>query len=338
MRHKGFGLPIQFLALALVASGSIECFLENPLATCELCWVTTSGGFTTMSECPSGVVITWTHAPPDNLLEGDTWSVSYQIYVNQTQLPIVKNVKEIPHTNIKSCQASVGACTPFAVDPALSMETSPQSLNLGPNSTEEVHTAISLKAGSHMIIVHARFYVPDSDVVNYTVSCNGMCLKTYDVAIGTARTVEKATDPFAFTFAYTMAGGLGFILLAIAGMIVYAVYVRRISIEEIIASMFSASVVVFYSVVISFASQITFTLTVSLVVLPDASLGVLIPVTAVILVTSWIACIYSIYHHYKAFKMLHQKVEKEEKFFKNAFNSFYQKRKSRDRAIPKLSK
>lgn len=92
----------------------------------QVCWRTDYAdandkvGVTFMSECPDDVLLKWESVLPEEMFEFRAYPVRYSITLDKSsKVPVKKkgaNVNEevdIPHANIHSCVASMGACTPF---------------------------------------------------------------------------------------------------------------------------------------------------------------------------------------------------------------------------------
>lgn len=93
------------LLLAIAPTISSYCYLLNANAKCGLCWETTYGnpsdktGVTIMTECPVGIVETWTKPLPAQMSSMECYDVGYSLQLDTAMLSQVTKVGAGTHVN-----------------------------------------------------------------------------------------------------------------------------------------------------------------------------------------------------------------------------------------------
>jgi len=191
-------------------SMSSQCYLEDPSATCALCWTSSSEGKREMAACPPAVALAFSAPLPEDMEATTSYPVRYSLALDRARVPLLPSesttlgggVFDVHHANIHSCFANVGACTPFVADtPGLSTHTAAGAADLDRAGAADFADEIALEPGTYTIIAHVRFSTVDDTLEGgdpYTACGGGPCTKVYDVAVGTRRTVRPAgmlSDP-----------------------------------------------------------------------------------------------------------------------------------------------
>eukprot|EP00873_Tetraselmis_striata_P044856 jgi/Tetstr1/465120/TSEL_009843.t1 len=200
-RNIAMGLR-RTVAMNMARQLSSQCYLEDPNATCAMCWTTNSAGEEDLAACPLSILLQFDTALPQQLEEGRGYEVEYSLMIDTSKVPVVAMTPpggmpaEITHANIHSCFSRIGTCTPFVEDtPGLSTHTSADTALLDADGYAAFSADLELEAGLYTIIAHLRFYTLDDDVPSPVGGCEGKdCLKVYDVAVGSRRRVILASQ------------------------------------------------------------------------------------------------------------------------------------------------
>eukprot|EP00873_Tetraselmis_striata_P023520 jgi/Tetstr1/443784/TSEL_031772.t1 len=87
---------------------SSQCYLEDPNATCAMCWTTNSAGEEDLAACPLSILLQFDTALPQQLEEGRGYEVEYSLMIDTSKVPVVAMTPpggmpaEITHANIHS--------------------------------------------------------------------------------------------------------------------------------------------------------------------------------------------------------------------------------------------
>jgi hypothetical protein len=89
------------LAVALLAGvqqADATCYLLDTNSACAVCWTTTYSsmddtiGFTQMSECPAGVLETWTKPLPEKMNAEQEYDVGYSLQLDMSKFGQLRKV------------------------------------------------------------------------------------------------------------------------------------------------------------------------------------------------------------------------------------------------------
>ena len=193
------GLALVLLLLACKGVNG-QCYLMDADSDCTVCWRTTYSapadgvGVTQMFPCPAALKSAWVVSPPERMVHMQEYRVSYSLTVDPNEYTVVHQGSHVPHSNIHSCIAETGACTPFVANtPGLSTHTQAQKGSLDSAGQITFSTDVELVAGRYTVIAHSRFFVNNS--------LDASLPKTkYDLAIGTSRTVVRVREKCAEGF------------------------------------------------------------------------------------------------------------------------------------------
>uniref|UniRef100_A0A7S2XFV7 Uncharacterized protein n=1 Tax=Lotharella oceanica TaxID=641309 RepID=A0A7S2XFV7_9EUKA len=317
------------MVLPLVVTDGYQCYLEDVSASCPVCWITNSNGVRTMGQCPASIQTSWN--PPTELIAGDAYEVDFSIWVNQTSLDVVRKSSsgsepyDVSHANIHSCVAHRGACTPFVANsPGLATHTKAASGNFDAQGFAFFTARVELTPETYTIIAHYRFYTPDISRVNYTMACDGMCYRQYDVAMGASADVKKKeNNARPSNAALIAAGALGVVLLVLTGSFLWASHFRRLSVETMLVVIFNQPVCIVCNMVLSFSSVTSFTYGFVHTILEDEALVQMIPFAYLFVVISWLTVFYCSFRSGQVLIGLMKKSQNRFRFGHKRAKSFY---------------
>lgn len=270
------------LLFALFYLGASLCYLEDANADCAVCWKTTyadaldTTGVTKMYKCDEmEVKTTWVKGLPTNMVELSDYEVSWDVAVPG----LVVNKNYVPHANIHSCVANVGACTPFVSNtPGLSTHTAAAKGNLT-KGTDGVFKAtfnakVNLKNDQYTIIAHTRLLVED-----------GMAKPSkIDVAIGVSRVVSFP-EYSSSTSSVVSAAATGAVAFLLVGAVTAAVWKGVFDPEKLLRAIINSPAMAFAGMILGMADVFAFLATVlSMVSHPTAATSDILPACIVILI------------------------------------------------------
>jgi len=298
------------LLLTVIVAVSIptawgQCYLEDAGAPCAVCWKTSSTKVITMAECPQGAIsVEWTKPLPAELIADTDNPTQYRFTIDVSKFNVTAVIAKgapwhIPHSNIHSCPADKGACTPFVKNtPGLSTHTAAMLGNLtsdGIHISESFHTSVKLSANRYTIIAHTRFFVPDT-AQTAGQSCYPKCKNKYDTAVGITRSVvlpKAATS----TDAYIGTAIIGVVMVGFVLAVAWGARSGKVNLDAIMKSVLRDEVLLPTETLMILGDCITFTMTFTSEILKDNNLKDIIPASMFFLATGWIASLYCFAHN-----------------------------------------
>lgn len=252
---------LRLLFLAGVYSSvarSVEASGYDYGGTDPICWKTTNVGTeeqtkVQLASCPTGLSLNFEVVPPDVMYENKEYAISYVLRVDQSSPETVGlmpySALDIPHSNIHSCFASVGFCTPFISNDGETATHTPEMSGAWSVNNDKQHENyvtfdlnIRLSQASYTIIAHGRFYT-DEGLECDTISGNG-CTK-WDVAnaiigqrvLGAEN--ELVISDSLIILSLVVAGIAELLLLSLLGVVLqhYDTKVMRFSQRQILIAM-----------------------------------------------------------------------------------------------------
>jgi hypothetical protein len=144
-----------------------------------VCWKT-ANKVTTQITCPGSTTIEFLSVPAQPFYSDKTYNVKYKFTVDKCKLTngtvSAKGGFEVPHANIHSCIAHLGACTPFVGNtPGLATHTPAIKGNLVEQArrgciwTATFESPVHLAPHSYTMLAHGRFF-DDAGTVKYDVA------------------------------------------------------------------------------------------------------------------------------------------------------------------------
>jgi len=288
--HRSRNMPTSLLLAVIVAGWNPmawgQCYLEDASATCAVCWKTTSTKVTTMGECPKdAIMIEWTKPLPAEFESEKAIPTTYTFKIDMSKFNVTKVEAKgapwhIPHSNIHSCPADKGACTPFVANtPGLSTHTAASTGNLlksdGIHFTESFETEVKLSANRYTIIAHNRFFVSDTKQTT-DQSCYPTCKIKYDACVGVSRTVVLPSATTS-TDAYIGTGIIGVVMVGAVLATAWGARSGKLDLQAIMKKLFRDEVLLPSETLCVLGDALTFTMTSTSEILVDRNLKDRIP-------------------------------------------------------------
>jgi hypothetical protein len=299
VRAEAALVGLLFLAAHLTGVQGI-CYLEDANAKCTVCWKTVyssaddKSGFTTMSECPTGLSVEYLQPPPLEMFEGQVYKAEYAVNIDLNKYPVVAKstkkdgLKEVPHANVHSCIASRGACTPFVSNsPGLATHTPALVEDVDDNGHSKFLSDVKLTQESYVIIAHVRFFTPNKDNA-------ALPAVKYDMAVGVVRDVKEEVVAVS-SDSYVLAGTVGGIVLVISGSLIYVARTGMLDVDKIVEILFSDHVTLAIDIIGGISDVLAFTLAIIFSVSTTKDLIQILPLCWVFCALAWLSSIYVAY-------------------------------------------
>eukprot|EP00472_Partenskyella_glossopodia_P006903 CAMPEP_0197515572 /NCGR_PEP_ID=MMETSP1318-20131121/660_1 /TAXON_ID=552666 /ORGANISM="Partenskyella glossopodia, Strain RCC365" /LENGTH=580 /DNA_ID=CAMNT_0043063983 /DNA_START=254 /DNA_END=1996 /DNA_ORIENTATION=- len=262
-----------------------------------------------MEPCPDTITVNFLNTPDGDLIEGESYDFDFDVRIEPGTYDIIpqyiedRGKFEISHANVHSCVQSRGSCTPFVANtPGLATHSTAEASNLTTDGYAKFsafvklqRTSPSLSQEPYVIIAHIRFTVAEvqSGMALRTFDGCDNCTTTFDVAIGTRRTVVPNEGDIS-SIAYVVAGTAAAVVLVVVISIIWAVKKRKLNFESCLSAIFNEIVVIVCGILLDISSMAIFTVSFITVILAEPELIDLVPISVLIMIVGWVTTLFTV--------------------------------------------